>query len=114
MRISYISDPFYLHLPYPLILIISFVNSSVLLLHDRWLKDCTFYREIYEQIDDVSLMPRIDWGPVFNEKQVGTIGDLKSFLQLLSVCYIHICFSYSIIRTIPYIASAAKPLYIIL
>ncbi|XP_057700527.1 envoplakin a [Corythoichthys intestinalis] len=45
------------------------IESDVLHLHERWLKDCTFYRDIYEQIDDVSLMPRIDWAPVFNEKQ---------------------------------------------
>ncbi|XP_040891629.1 envoplakin a [Toxotes jaculatrix] len=45
------------------------IESDVILLHERWLKDCAFYREIYEQIDDVSLMPRIDWGPVFNQKQ---------------------------------------------
>uniref|UniRef100_A0A3Q3MIC5 Envoplakin a n=1 Tax=Mastacembelus armatus TaxID=205130 RepID=A0A3Q3MIC5_9TELE len=45
------------------------IESDVILLHERWLKDCTYYREIYEQIDDVSLMPRIDWGPVFNKKQ---------------------------------------------
>lgn len=45
------------------------IESDVMHLHERWLKDCTFYREIYEQIDDVSRMPRIDWVPVFNEKQ---------------------------------------------
>ncbi|XP_077379442.1 envoplakin a [Festucalex cinctus] len=45
------------------------IESDVLHLHERWLKDCTFYRDIYEQIDDVSLMPRIDWAPVFAEKQ---------------------------------------------
>ncbi|TMS22790.1 Envoplakin [Larimichthys crocea] len=45
------------------------IESDVIHLHDRWLKDCVFYRDIYEQIDDVSLMPRIDWGPVFNQKQ---------------------------------------------
>lgn len=44
--------------------------SSVILLHERWLKDCTFYRDIYEQLDDVSLMPLIDWEPVFTQKQV--------------------------------------------
>ncbi|XP_044199876.1 envoplakin a [Thunnus albacares] len=50
------------------------IESDVIHLHERWLKDCAFYRDIYEQIDDVSLMPRIDWGPVFNQKQkeVGT------------------------------------------
>ncbi|KAK7929883.1 hypothetical protein WMY93_006278 [Mugilogobius chulae] len=45
------------------------IESDVILLHERWLKDCTFYRDIYEQIDDVSLMPRIDWAPVFAQKQ---------------------------------------------
>uniref|UniRef100_A0A665XA62 Desmoplakin SH3 domain-containing protein n=1 Tax=Echeneis naucrates TaxID=173247 RepID=A0A665XA62_ECHNA len=45
------------------------IESDVILLHERWLKDCSFYRDIYEQIDDVSLMPRIDWGPVLNQKQ---------------------------------------------
>ncbi|XP_068448396.1 envoplakin a [Clinocottus analis] len=45
------------------------IESDVLLLHERWLKDCAFYRDIFEQVDDVSRMPRIDWGPVFNDKQ---------------------------------------------
>ncbi|XP_018520557.1 LOW QUALITY PROTEIN: envoplakin a [Lates calcarifer] len=45
------------------------IESDVIHLHERWLKDCSFYRDIYEQIDDVSLMPRIDWGPIFNQKQ---------------------------------------------
>lgn len=45
------------------------IESDVMLLHQRWLKDCGFYRDVYEQIDDVSLMPRIEWGPVFAQKQ---------------------------------------------
>ncbi|XP_023119453.1 envoplakin a [Amphiprion ocellaris] len=45
------------------------IDSDVILLHERWLKDCAFYRDIYEQIDDVSRMPRINWGPVLNDKQ---------------------------------------------
>ncbi|KAM3624301.1 uncharacterized protein V6R79_021794 [Siganus canaliculatus] len=45
------------------------IESDVIHLHDRWLKDCNFYRSIYEQIDDVSLRPRINWGPVFDKKQ---------------------------------------------
>ncbi|KAM8771445.1 envoplakin a [Acanthopagrus schlegelii] len=45
------------------------IESDVIHLHDRWLKDCAFYREVYDTIDDVSMMPRIDWGPVLNEKQ---------------------------------------------
>ncbi|XP_054635826.1 envoplakin a [Dunckerocampus dactyliophorus] len=52
------------------------IESDVLHLHERWLKDCTFYRDIYEQIDDVSLMPRIDWGPVFNDKQKAVSSDV--------------------------------------
>ncbi|XP_061534705.1 envoplakin a [Phycodurus eques] len=52
------------------------IESDVLHLHERWLKDCTFYRDIYEQIDDVSLMPRINWAPVFNEKQKQVSSDL--------------------------------------
>uniref|UniRef100_A0A3P8RT65 Envoplakin a n=1 Tax=Amphiprion percula TaxID=161767 RepID=A0A3P8RT65_AMPPE len=59
------------------------IESDVILLHERWLKDCAFYRDIYEQIDDVSRMPRINWGPVLNDKQVNaeeygpTMADLK-------------------------------------
>ncbi|XP_041839150.1 envoplakin a isoform X2 [Melanotaenia boesemani] len=45
------------------------IEKDVMLLHERWLKDCGFYRDIYEQIDDVSQMPIIDWGPVLDEKQ---------------------------------------------
>ncbi|KAK9539963.1 hypothetical protein VZT92_002442 [Zoarces viviparus] len=45
------------------------IESDVLHLHGRWLQDCAFYRDIFEQVDDVSRMPRIDWAPVFNEKQ---------------------------------------------
>ncbi|XP_059196303.1 envoplakin a [Centropristis striata] len=45
------------------------IESDVIHLHERWLKDCAFYRDIFEQVDDVSLMPRINWGPVFNGKQ---------------------------------------------
>lgn len=43
---------------------------SVSHLHERWLKDCAFYREVYDPVDDVSRMPFIDWGPVFEDKQV--------------------------------------------
>nr|XP_040041908.1 LOW QUALITY PROTEIN: envoplakin a [Gasterosteus aculeatus aculeatus] len=45
------------------------IESDVLLLHDRWLKDSGVYRDVFEQVNDVSRMPRIDWAPVFNEKQ---------------------------------------------
>uniref|UniRef100_A0A668AQN9 Envoplakin a n=1 Tax=Myripristis murdjan TaxID=586833 RepID=A0A668AQN9_9TELE len=45
------------------------IESDVSLLHDRWLKDCGFYRDIYEQVEDVSRVPRIDWATVLNQKQ---------------------------------------------
>ncbi|XP_056136215.1 envoplakin a [Lampris incognitus] len=45
------------------------IESDVSLLHKRWLKDYSFYREIYDQVNDVSLMPRIDWAPLLNQKQ---------------------------------------------
>ncbi|XP_035985507.1 envoplakin [Fundulus heteroclitus] len=45
------------------------IENDIIHLHERWLKDCSFYREIYDQIDDVSLMPRINWGPILNQKQ---------------------------------------------
>uniref|UniRef100_A0A3P9L8L1 Envoplakin n=1 Tax=Oryzias latipes TaxID=8090 RepID=A0A3P9L8L1_ORYLA len=50
------------------------IENDIIHLHERWLKDCTFYRDVYDQIDDVSMLPIIDWGPVFSEKdkQVNT------------------------------------------
>ncbi|CAL8333578.1 unnamed protein product [Merluccius merluccius] len=45
------------------------ISSDLSRLHERWLKDCAYYRDIYEQVDDVALVPRIDWGPVLNQKQ---------------------------------------------
>ncbi|KAJ8283836.1 hypothetical protein COCON_G00026860 [Conger conger] len=45
------------------------IESDVSHLHDRWFKDCGFYREVYEQIKEVELAPRIDWAQVLNQKQ---------------------------------------------
>ncbi|KAJ8363564.1 hypothetical protein SKAU_G00123950 [Synaphobranchus kaupii] len=45
------------------------IESDVIRLHDRWFKDCAFYREVYEQIKEVELSPRIDWAQVLNQKQ---------------------------------------------
>ncbi|XP_014844547.1 PREDICTED: envoplakin-like, partial [Poecilia mexicana] len=45
------------------------IENDISHLHERWLKDCTFYRDIYDQIDDVSLMPIINWGPILTQKQ---------------------------------------------
>ncbi|CAL8328952.1 unnamed protein product [Lota lota] len=61
------------------------ISNDVSRLHERWLKDCAFYREVYEQVNDVSLMPRIDWGPVLNQKQkevnVETFGPTMADLE---------------------------------
>ncbi|KAG7265603.1 hypothetical protein CRUP_005948 [Coryphaenoides rupestris] len=55
------------------------ISNDVSRLHERWLKDCAYYRDLYEQVDDVALVPRIDWGPVLNQKQAfgPTISDLE-------------------------------------
>uniref|UniRef100_A0A3Q2UF83 Envoplakin a n=1 Tax=Fundulus heteroclitus TaxID=8078 RepID=A0A3Q2UF83_FUNHE len=46
------------------------IEDDISNLHSQWLKDTADYVKLYEQIDDVSLMPRIDWAPVFTQKQV--------------------------------------------
>ncbi|KAL4648027.1 envoplakin [Arapaima gigas] len=45
------------------------IESDVSHLHDRWLKDCALYREIYEPRKEVEVTPRIDWVQVLNQKQ---------------------------------------------
>lgn len=43
---------------------------SVKNLHDRWAKDCSIFRELYNQMLDLELKPKINWGPLLDEKQV--------------------------------------------
>lgn len=45
-------------------------ESSVSRLHERWLKDCSLYRELYEGLGSVKQQPRINWAQVLNQKQV--------------------------------------------
>ncbi|KAK3575139.1 hypothetical protein QTP86_020956 [Hemibagrus guttatus] len=45
------------------------IEKDVSRLHERWLKDCVFYRELYRQINEIGLQPRINWIQVFNQKQ---------------------------------------------
>ncbi|XP_007252199.3 envoplakin a [Astyanax mexicanus] len=45
------------------------IENDVTRLHDRWLKDCSFYREVYEPMNEVGLQPRINWAQVFLQKQ---------------------------------------------
>ncbi|XP_032418397.1 envoplakin a [Xiphophorus hellerii] len=45
------------------------VEADIRDLHNRWSKDTAEYVKLYEQIEDVSLMPRINWEPVFAQKE---------------------------------------------
>ncbi|KAM4751055.1 envoplakin-like [Anableps anableps] len=71
------------------------IENDIIHLHERWLKDCAFYRDIYDQIDDVSLMPRINWGPILNQKQKElngeeygpTMADLEKQIAAHSILY---------------------------
>ncbi|XP_076871991.1 envoplakin a [Brachyhypopomus gauderio] len=45
------------------------IENDVTRLHERWLKDCMFYREVYEPMNEIGLQPRINWAQVFSQKQ---------------------------------------------
>ncbi|CAL8264788.1 unnamed protein product [Gadus morhua 'NCC'] len=45
------------------------IQKDVVNLHDRWVKDCSIYRELYEQVNEVDSGPRLDWGRLLPEKQ---------------------------------------------
>ncbi|XP_073727004.1 envoplakin a isoform X1 [Misgurnus anguillicaudatus] len=45
------------------------IENDVSRLHERWLKDCSLYRELYEPLNNVELQPRINWAQVLNQKQ---------------------------------------------
>ncbi|XP_043097600.1 envoplakin a [Puntigrus tetrazona] len=45
------------------------IENDVSRLHERWLKDCSLYRELYEPLNEVELQPRINWSLVLNQKQ---------------------------------------------
>ncbi|XP_051996354.1 envoplakin a [Xyrauchen texanus] len=45
------------------------IENDVSRLHERWLKDCALYRELYEPLNEVELQPRINWSQVLNQKQ---------------------------------------------
>ncbi|XP_028267450.1 envoplakin-like [Parambassis ranga] len=44
------------------------IEKDVSNLHDRWAKDCATFRELYDQVQDVDLTKKIDWGPLLDEK----------------------------------------------
>ncbi|XP_053299625.1 envoplakin [Pleuronectes platessa] len=44
------------------------IERDVKNLHERWAKDCTAYRELYDEKQDLDLAQKISWGPVLDEK----------------------------------------------
>ncbi|TNN58548.1 Envoplakin [Liparis tanakae] len=44
------------------------IERDVKNLHDRWVKDCTTYRELYTKALVLDLNPKIGWGPLLEEK----------------------------------------------
>ncbi|KAL6103378.1 evpl [Pungitius sinensis] len=44
------------------------IERDVKNLHDRWVKDCQVYRELYAQVPVLDTKPKIDWGPLLEEK----------------------------------------------
>uniref|UniRef100_A0A3B5M8V2 Envoplakin a n=1 Tax=Xiphophorus couchianus TaxID=32473 RepID=A0A3B5M8V2_9TELE len=57
------------------------VEADIRDLHNRWSKDTAEYVRLYEQIEDVSLMPRINWEPVFAQKEVNEYGPTLEDLE---------------------------------
>ncbi|XP_077412972.1 envoplakin-like [Vanacampus margaritifer] len=45
------------------------IERDVKNLHDRWVKDCATYRELYDQVQDLVPVSRIDWGSALDDKQ---------------------------------------------
>ncbi|XP_035037145.1 envoplakin [Hippoglossus stenolepis] len=44
------------------------IERDVKNLHERWAKDCTTYRELYDQKQDLDLAQKIGWGPLLDDK----------------------------------------------
>uniref|UniRef100_A0A3Q3Q438 Uncharacterized protein n=1 Tax=Monopterus albus TaxID=43700 RepID=A0A3Q3Q438_MONAL len=44
------------------------IERDVRNLHDRWVKDCAFYRDLYDKVQGVEPTLKIDWGPLLDEK----------------------------------------------
>ncbi|XP_056263419.1 envoplakin-like [Pseudoliparis swirei] len=44
------------------------IERDVKNLHDRWVKDCTTYRELYTKALVLDLIPKIGWAPLLEEK----------------------------------------------
>ncbi|XP_017272078.1 envoplakin [Kryptolebias marmoratus] len=44
------------------------IEQDVTNLHDRWVKDCAVFRDLYDQVQDLDVTQKIDWGPLLREK----------------------------------------------
>ncbi|XP_029294129.1 LOW QUALITY PROTEIN: envoplakin-like [Cottoperca gobio] len=44
------------------------IERDVKNLHDRWVKDCAIYRELYSQVLALDLKQKIDWSPLLDKK----------------------------------------------
>ncbi|XP_068574937.1 envoplakin [Cebidichthys violaceus] len=44
------------------------IEKDVKNLHDRWVKDCGIYRDLYAQAPVLEPKPKIGWGPLLDEK----------------------------------------------
>ncbi|XP_031726665.1 envoplakin-like [Anarrhichthys ocellatus] len=51
------------------------IEKDVKNLHDRWVKDCAIYRELYAQAPVLEPKPKIGWGPLLDEKLKQLKGD---------------------------------------
>ncbi|KAK5856783.1 hypothetical protein PBY51_008353 [Eleginops maclovinus] len=44
------------------------IEKDVKNLHDRWVKDCSIYRDLYSQVKALDPKQKIDWGPLLDDK----------------------------------------------
>uniref|UniRef100_UPI0037E77371 envoplakin n=1 Tax=Semicossyphus pulcher TaxID=241346 RepID=UPI0037E77371 len=44
------------------------IEKDVKNLHDRWVKDCATYRKLYDRMQTFEPTPKINWGPLLDEK----------------------------------------------
>ncbi|XP_033826632.1 envoplakin [Periophthalmus magnuspinnatus] len=44
------------------------IERDVKNLHERWANDCAVYRDVYDQVQDLELKQKIDWGPLLDSK----------------------------------------------
>ncbi|KAI4790336.1 hypothetical protein KUCAC02_034698, partial [Chaenocephalus aceratus] len=44
------------------------IEKDVKNLHDRWVKDCSIFRELYSQVKALDPKQKIDWGPLLDDK----------------------------------------------